>query len=66
MLQLFNKLWTPKLSQKVSDRQLYFNARIPLRQNVWMMAMCHAVYTDWLRLTFRRTKRKPQRQNLKD
>lgn len=62
MLQLFNKLWTPKLS----GGQLYFNARIPLRQNVWMMAMCHAVYTDWLRLTFRRTKRKPQRQNLKD
>lgn len=43
---LFNKLWTPKPSQKVSARQLYFNARIPLRSNVWMITMCHAVYTQ--------------------
>lgn len=27
---LFNKLWTPKPSQKVSARQLYFNARIEM------------------------------------
>lgn len=41
----------------------YFSAH--LGQHVWMIAMCHEVYTDWLRLTLRRTKRKPQMHNQK-